>query len=60
VYTRISTDQNCGLPQSSNDGRKFSTTGGQHDPRVASLRTGPEVLVRTSKLYWRLQPIAGG
>jgi hypothetical protein len=39
VYARISTDQNCGLPESSNDGRKFSTTGAQHDPRVASKPT---------------------
>jgi hypothetical protein len=39
VYARISTHQNCGLPESSNDGRKFSTTGAQHDPRVVSLPT---------------------
>jgi hypothetical protein len=38
VYARISTE-NCGLLESSNDGRKFSTTGAQYDPRVVSLPT---------------------
>jgi hypothetical protein len=54
VYARISTE-NCGLPDSSNDGRKFSTTGAQ----LCLCQPGPKGLVRTWKLDWRLQPIAG-
>jgi len=40
VHTRIS----------NNDGQKCSTRVGQCDPRVASLRTGPEMLVSVEAL----------
>ncbi len=59
MYARISTDQNCGLPESSNDGRSLARLERSTIRELRLSQPGPEGLVRTWKLYWRLQPVAG-
>jgi hypothetical protein len=59
VYASISTHQNCGLPESSNNGGILARLERSTTRELCLCQPGPEGLVRTWKLYRRLQPIAG-